>query len=164
MSIETDRSPQTTLRLERVYEAAPEEVFDAWTNPEVLRRWWAASPSWRTPLAEVDLRVGGGYRISMEDPDSGAVHTIGGEYVEVRRPQRLVYTWRWELEDGGLGHVSTVTVEFLADGGRTLLALEHAGLESGESRDRHRHGWEGCLENLRTRGLGTRPDASVSAT
>ena len=65
----------------------------------VLRRWWAAGPDWGTPLAEVDLRPGGRYRLSMREP-GGAVHTVGGEYLEVRRPERLVYTWAWEDEPG----------------------------------------------------------------
>jgi uncharacterized protein YndB with AHSA1/START domain len=141
----------TGLRLERTFEAPAEEVFDAWTNPEVLRRWWAAGADWSTPVAEVDLRVGGCYRLSMEDPASGARHTVGGEYREVQRPQRLVYSWCWEHDSGEPGHVSTVTVEFRGEGERTTVVLEHTGLESSDSRDRHGHGWEACLENLQTR-------------
>ena len=141
----------TSVRLERSYEAPPEAVFDAWTNPEVLRRWWVADPSWRTPLAEVDLRVGGGYRLTMEEPGSGARHTVQGEYLEIRRPELLVYSWRWELEEGGTGHESTVTVRFIADGGRTNVVLEHAGLEDRGSAERHAAGWTGCLENLQAR-------------
>ncbi len=143
----------TSLRLERTFEAPPEDVFDAWTNPEVLRRWWAAGREWRTPTAEVDLRVGGSYRLSMEDPATGALHTIGGEYREVRRPERLVYSWCWEQGGGRSAHASTVTVEFLSEGERTTVVLVHTGLDSSASRDRHRHGWEACLENLYARGI-----------
>jgi uncharacterized protein YndB with AHSA1/START domain len=144
---ETDAS----LRLERTFDAPPEAVFDAWTNPDVLRRWWAANAAWRTSLAEVDLRVGGGYRLSMEDPEAGTVHTVHGEYREVRRPDRLVYSWCWEEADGSSGHVSTVTVLFLGDDERTTVVLEHSGLASPQSAQQHRAGWEGCLESLRSR-------------
>ena len=141
-----------SLRLERTFDASPEAVFDAWTNPEVLKRWWGADPRWRTPIAEVDLRVGGGYRLSMEDPGAGTAHTVRGEYSEVRRPERLVYTWSWEQGGGGKApHQSTVTVDFVREGERTTVVLEHSGLQSPESRDRHRVGWEGCLENLQGR-------------
>jgi uncharacterized protein YndB with AHSA1/START domain len=136
----------TTLRLERTYDASAEDVFDAWTNPEVLRRWWKANSAWITPVAEVDLRVGGRYRISMEDPESGKKYTAGGEYSEVSRPDRLVYSWQWEQEDGELGHLSTVAVDFRGEGEQTTVVLEHTGLESLESRDSHGHGWEGVLE------------------
>jgi uncharacterized protein YndB with AHSA1/START domain len=141
----------TTLRLERTFDAPAEDVFDAWTNPEVLRRWWAANPAWRTPVAEVDLRVGGAYRLSMEDPDAGTFYTLVGEYREITRPERLVYSWCWEEDDGHTGHVSTVTVEFVEQGERTTVVLEHSGLESSESRDRHVHGWTACLELLGAR-------------
>jgi uncharacterized protein YndB with AHSA1/START domain len=150
----------TTLRLERTFDAPAEDVFDAWTNPEVLRRWWVANPAWRTPVAEVDLRVGGGYRLSMEDPDAGTVHTVRGEYREVRRPERLVYSWCWEEGADGASHVSTVTVEFLGEGERTTVVLEHSNLVSAESCDRHRVGWEGCLESLRARIFSQTPQPS----
>jgi uncharacterized protein YndB with AHSA1/START domain len=140
-----------TLRLERTFDAPVEAVFDAWTNPEVLRRWWIADSSWRTPVAEVDLRVGGRYRLSMEDPAAEALHTVLGEYREIRRPDRLVYSWAWEEDEGRIGHSSTVTVEFIGDEERTTVVLVHSDFTSEESRDRHRGGWEGCLENLQAR-------------
>jgi uncharacterized protein YndB with AHSA1/START domain len=139
-----------TLRLERKFDAPVDAVFDAWTNPEVLRRWWVADSSWRTPIAEVDLRVGGRYRLAMEDPEAAHLHTVRGEYSEVRRPERLVYSWAWE-EDGRTGHTSTVTVDFISDGESTTVVLVHSGLASPDSRDSHRSGWEGCLSSLQAR-------------
>jgi uncharacterized protein YndB with AHSA1/START domain len=143
---------ETGLRIERSFDASPEEVFDAWTNPEVLRRWWAVHPDGSTPVAEVDLQVGGRYRLSMEAPD-GTRHTVGGEYNEVKRPNRLVYSWQWELDSGEIGHISTVTVEFHERGGSTDVVLEHTGLPDSDSRDRHAHGWAACLDTFRARGF-----------
>jgi uncharacterized protein YndB with AHSA1/START domain len=150
---QTNEMNETSLRLERTYDATPQDVFNAWTNPEVLRRWWAVDPAGRTPVADVDLRVGGRYRLSMEDPN-GTRHTVGGEYQEVVPPERLVYSWQWELDSGEPGHVSTVTVEFRADGERTNLILEHTGLVSTESREQHEHGWNACLDILGSRVFG----------
>lgn len=138
------------LRLERTFAAPREEVFDAWTNPEVLRRWWAAGPDWDTPAAEVDLREGGRYSLSMRNPESGDTHTVVGEYREVRPPERLVYTWAWEGESPEPGE-TVVTVEFGDRGGETEVVLVHEGLSSEHSRGVHEHGWNGVLENLRTR-------------
>jgi uncharacterized protein YndB with AHSA1/START domain len=143
---------ETSLRIERGYDATPEEVFDAWTTPEVLRRWWAVHPDGSTPVAEVDLRVGGRYRLSMEGPD-GERHTVGGEYSEVDRPRRLVYSWQWELDSGEPGHISTVTVQFRGEGERTTVVLEHTDLPDSDSRDRHAHGWAACMDILRERGF-----------
>jgi uncharacterized protein YndB with AHSA1/START domain len=156
---ETSEMSETSLRLQRTYDASPEEVFDAWTNPEVLRRWWVVDLAERTPIADVDLRVGGRYRLSMEHPD-GTRHTVGGEYREVVRPTRLVYSWQWEQDDGQPGHVSTVTVEFQADGERTNVVLEHTGLPSAESRNQHAHGWSACMEILQLRVFAASAQAS----
>ena len=146
-----DTTTDTALRLERTFDASREAVFDAWTNPEVLRRWWAAGPDWETPLAEVDLREGGAYRLTMRDPESGMQPTVAGAFTEVRRPERLVYTWEWEDMPGGTTGESLVTVEFAEQDGRTTVLLVHSGLHTEESRDRHEHGWNACLDNLERR-------------
>ncbi|HEY2636779.1 MAG TPA: SRPBCC domain-containing protein [Solirubrobacteraceae bacterium] len=143
--------PATDLRLERTFAASPEDVFDAWTSPEVLTRWWAAQPTWTSPGCEVDLRVGGRYVLRMRNDETGDVYAVGGEYREVDRPRRLVYTWRWEGDDGP---VSVVTVEFVATGEATTVRLEHTGLPSAESATRHTAGWTGTLDNLGRRVFG----------
>lgn len=141
----------TALRLERTFAATPEEVFDAWTSPEVLTRWWAAQPTWTSPGCEVDLRVGGRYVLRMRD-ENGRVYAVGGEYREVNRPRRLVYTWCWEGTDGpDPGAVSLVTVEFHPEADGTTVVLEHSGLASEQSRTGHETGWIGTLENLARR-------------
>jgi uncharacterized protein YndB with AHSA1/START domain len=71
----TEIGQELALTLEHRYAAPRERVFDAWTNPEVLERWWAAMPTWDTPLAQVDAREGGRYRLSMRT-DQGDVHTV----------------------------------------------------------------------------------------
>ena len=144
-----------TVRLERVFAASPEEVFDAWTNPLVLERWWAARPNWDSPGCDVDLRVGGSYLLRMRNPDSGSVFEVGGEYRVVERPRRLVYTWTWLGETmASAGHESLVSVEFLGEGEATRVVLEHSRLPSEEARDAHREGWEGSLANLHRRVFG----------
>jgi uncharacterized protein YndB with AHSA1/START domain len=151
----TTTETETTLRLERSFDAPRERVFDAWTDPEVLRRWWAAGPDWDTPTAEVDLRPGGSYRLSMRNPETGDVHTVAGEYREVRRPDRLEYTWAWQDMDGDDGRESLVAVDFHAEGDRTSVVLTHSGLADEGSKQRHAHGWNGCLDNLAGRVLNS---------
>jgi uncharacterized protein YndB with AHSA1/START domain len=140
----------TVLRLSRRFAAPRERVFDAWTNPDVLQRWWAARENWESPVAEVDLRPGGRYRLSMRDTDTGAVHTVGGEYTEVRRPERLAYTWTWEgdpeLMSGS--ERTLVVVDFVEDGGETEVVLTHSGFAGAHIRELHAEGWIGCLDNL----------------
>ncbi len=144
---------ETVLRLSRRFDAPREEVFDAWTDPEVLRQWWAAQPTWDTPVAHVDARPGGRYRLSMRDTDSGEEHTLVGEYTEVERPERLAYTWTWEgdpeLMSGS--ERSLVVVDFVDAGGATEVVLRHSGFAGGHIRDLHADGWKGCLDNLARR-------------
>jgi uncharacterized protein YndB with AHSA1/START domain len=101
-------------------------------------------------LAEVDLREGGRYRLGMRDTESGAEHTVGGEYREIRRPERIVFTWTWE-ENPQMATDTLVEVDFLEDGDGTEVVLKHTGFTSEELRDQHAHGWTGCLDNLERR-------------
>lgn len=95
-------------------------------------------------VAELDLRVGGRFRIEMKHA-KGNVHCVVGTYREVRPPERLVYTWAWEGKDMG---ETLVTVEFLDRGGSTEVRLTHELFPTSEMRDEHAKGWNGCLDHL----------------
>jgi uncharacterized protein YndB with AHSA1/START domain len=144
----TGREPSEAdaLRLERTFNAPAQAVFDAWISAETLRRWWPAGSDWDTPVAEVDPRVGGRLRLVMRSPD-GEEFGGSGEYTEIRRPERLAFTWTW---DGHEGHEGTqlVEVEFRerADG-TTTVVLTNRGLRD-EDKQSHREGWEASFENL----------------
>jgi uncharacterized protein YndB with AHSA1/START domain len=138
------------LTVERTFDHPREDVFEAWTSPEVMRRWLAAGSDWTTPSAEVDLRPGGRVSVSMAEDGGEPVHTFEGVYLEVDPPERIVFTVEW-LGDDADGVVSTVTVEFREHDGRTTVVLTHTGLASEESRDDHEDGWAKCLANLETR-------------
>ena len=146
----TETRQELALKLEHRFAAPREQVFEAWTSPEVLKRWWRAGETWDTPLAEVDAREGGSYRLSMRT-DQGEVHTVGGEYKEVSPPERLAFTWAWEEgpEPAMAGSQHTlVVVEFLEDGDGTLVRLTHSGFASEEVKGMHADGWEGVLAKL----------------
>jgi glutathione S-transferase len=146
----------TVLHLRRRFEAPRERVFDAWTDPKLLSRWWAALAGWEASLAEVDLRPRGNYRLSMRDGTTGAVYTVMGEYVDVRRPERLAYTWTWEGEPEIMhgSERTLVEVEFIEDGDATEVVLKHSGFADARVRDLHGEGWSGCLANLEQRVFG----------
>lgn len=151
---DTTAASDTTLRMERTFRAPAHAVFDAWTNPEVLRRWFAAGHHFDTPRADVDLRVGGRYRITMRSGE-GEEHTVGGEYTEVSAPTRLAFTWAWETgaDASSPGEPSLVELDFSEDDGVTTVVLVHSGLAGEQSKQRHAHGWGECLDNLGRRVL-----------
>ena len=145
----TDRTAPdpAPLRLERTFNAPAQVVFEAWTSAEALRRWWPAGSDWETPVAEVDVRVGGRLRLVMRSPD-GEEFGGRGEYVEITPPERLVFTWTWDGHDGHEG-TQLVEVEFRErDDGTTTVVLTNRGLEDEVSRHRHRRGWEASFDNL----------------
>ncbi len=132
-----------TLRLRRTYPASRERIFRAWTTPEELTRWHAPAPL-STPSAEVDLRVGGKYRIAMRDPSGAEYHAVG-VYREIDRPRKLVFTWGWEERDIG---PTLVTIELFEKGEGTELVLTHEKFPNEQERDQHQHGWNGVLDKL----------------
>jgi uncharacterized protein YndB with AHSA1/START domain len=137
-----------TLRMERTFNAPRQAVFDAWTSPEVLKRWWPAGADWDTPVAEVDVRVGGRLRLVMRSPD-GEEFGGTGEYVEIVPPERLVYTWTWDGHEGHRGS-QLVEVEFTERGdGTTTVVLTNTGLEDERDRREHREGWDASFDNLK---------------
>jgi uncharacterized protein YndB with AHSA1/START domain len=148
------------LQVRRTFDSPREDVFEAWTSPEVMRRWIAAGEDWTTPTAEVDLRPGGRIRVSMAETGGEPVHTFEGTYLEVEPPKRIVFTVEWQGGDAD-GVTSTVTVEFRERDGRTTVVLRQTGVASEESRDDHEDGWTKCLANLDTRVLArARPMSS----
>ena len=133
------------LRLERIFNAPAQAVFDAWTSAEVLKRWWPVGSDWETPIAEVDPRVGGSLRLVMRSPE-GEEFGGGGEYIEITRPERLVFTWTW---DGHEGDAQLVEVEFSEQAdGTTTVVLTNRGLRDEESKRSHREGWQASFDNL----------------
>jgi uncharacterized protein YndB with AHSA1/START domain len=133
-----------TLRMERTFDAPAEKVFDAWTSEEVIRRWWHADPDWDTPVAEVDLRVGGAVRVVMRDPQSDKEYGGGGFYTEVDRPHRLAFTWIWDGNDTR----QLIEIEFEEAGGVTTVRFTHRDLWDEEAVRSHEGGWGRAFDNL----------------
>lgn len=137
------------LEITRLLNASPQEAFEAWTDPEKLRRWWGPEGMTASHV-ELDPRPGGFWRTCMKSDADGTEYWVQGTYREVTPPERLVFTWAWE-NDGTPGHVSQVTIEFRAKDGKTEMIFVHEGFESAESRDNHQDGWASsfvCLEML----------------
>lgn len=132
--------------LERLIPAPPETVFDAWVKSEMLIKWWGPE-GFDVPAHDLDARPGGQWHTTMRSPE-GKLYTASGIYRAIERPQRLVFTWGWDDEDGMRGHDTEVTVTFEPAPGGTRLLLLHQTFEDAESRDDHRVGWSSALDGL----------------
>jgi uncharacterized protein YndB with AHSA1/START domain len=133
------------VRIERTFDAPAEAVFDAWTSPEVMRRWWHAGPDWETPEAEVDLRVGGKVRVVMRRSDGFEVEA-GGEYKLIERPDRLEMTWTFS--DDPSGTRQRIELAFSESEGATTVVMVNSGIATDERRDAQDYGWRGCFDEL----------------
>jgi uncharacterized protein YndB with AHSA1/START domain len=136
-------SSRASVRSVEVFDAPREVVFAAWTEPELLQRWWGPGV-FETVAAEVDLRPGDRYELLLEP---GSMRLVG-EFREVAPPQRLVYTWRW-VEGVPDTRESLVTVEFRDLGSRTEVVLLHDNFVGPGPVDMYDEGWRSGLDKLR---------------
>ena len=136
--------PATTLIIKREFKAPVERVFAAWTQPDLIAKWFFGPECTVGRVHKADVRVGGSYDFEMET-EQGEVHRVRGTYEEVATNERLVFTWAWISTPD---RQSRVEVQLQAAGEITKLTLTHSGFTDAEARDKHGHGWNGCLDNL----------------
>lgn len=133
------------LRLERTYDAAPEVVFDAFTDPEAQQELYADAPDWIVE-ATCDLRVGGRWTIAFGPPgDTPARETNVFQVVD--RPRRLVYASTMAMPDGSNIDTS-MEVTFEEEAGRTRLTIVQRGFPTPERREEFAGGWSSILDRL----------------
>lgn len=134
---------QVALIVRRTIRTSAARAFAAWTRPEHLRKWWGPQ-SVECTCAEVDLRIGGSYRIANQFPD-GNVVWISGEFEQIEPPHKLVYTWSLGASHQGL---ERVTVKFEPRGEATEVIVIHERIADPATRSGHEQGWHGCLDGL----------------
>ncbi len=136
---------ELTLHLDRVLPAPAPLVFTMHAEPEQWAKWWGPQ-GFEVPSLELDLRVGGVYRIAMQPPD-GALFFLSGEFREVDPPTCLSYTFRWEPPDPD--DQETVVVFSLRDqGASTLLVVDQGVFATEARRALHEQGWTESLDRL----------------
>ena len=141
------------LVITRDFDAPRDLVWKAWTEPGQIKEWLRMGEGMTIESVKADVRVGGRFRIQQK-MDDGEFFTAAGTYLEVKPPERLVYTWDWEKDGSGTefgqleGNETQVTVEFRASGNQTQLVLTHEKFASLESRDRHEGGWQTWVGQL----------------
>lgn len=143
--LEQARSEKPFLAIERTYPVAPETVWRAWTDPEALKRWWGPGPGEPVSLVELDVRVGGRFRIVFGGP-KGTDHECAGMYKEVDRPRKLVFTWCWPNTTPE--RVSLVTIRFMPAAGGTELLFRHEQFFDQAAADGHQRGWSAAFAKL----------------
>ena len=133
-----ERKSERELVTTRIFNGPARIVFEAWTKPELFKRWWIPKSAGESLLScEMDVRVGGKYRLVLAHGDSEPM-AFFGRYIEVTPHSRLV----WTNEESDDGAVTTVTFE--EKGGKTLLVM-HELYPSKEALDGAIEGMEGGM-------------------
>jgi uncharacterized protein YndB with AHSA1/START domain len=139
----TQRDSRHTLKISRIIPASRKEVFEAWTTAESLKQWICPEDS-SVSFIELDVRVGGTFRIEMQHADEGEM-VLTGIYREIRPPEKLVFTW---VSKHTHYRDSLVTLDFLAHGEATELILRQTQLPDEEAVTLHADTWAQLLEHL----------------
>ena len=136
-----------TLTMKRFIRAPRDKVFDAFTTQAGLAAWMGPrGMSLRNVTA--DPQVGGAWRVEMQARD-GSRFIVGGQFKQLQRPSRAVYTWQWEGDASPMPHVVTlVEVTLTEKDGGTELLMEHNGFPVAAARDGHNQGWISTLNRL----------------
>lgn len=129
----------------RVFALPRDRLFRAWTDPDEFAKWWGPV-SWTVKRCELDVRPDGTWKTWFDLPDGGERH-VGGIYLEVDAPQRLVFTWDAQLSDDEPEVPSIVTLEFHEHADGSELALSHRKLTSGQAVDMD-VGWNNTFDSL----------------
>jgi uncharacterized protein YndB with AHSA1/START domain len=132
------------LDIERRYDAAPERVWQAWTDPQALSRWFGPGDEGSVTQADLDVRPGGRYTIAFRTQD-GEEHRVSGVYEEVDKPRKLSFSWAWQSTPQ---RVSFVTVRLEADGAGTRMSFRHERFFDQAARDNHQRGWTATIAKL----------------
>jgi len=142
----TAQAETFTLTLTRFVRAPREKVFDAFVDEALLAKWHCPR-GMSVRSTRIDARVDGAWRIDMSANDQQS-HAVGGRYREVRRPERLAYTWAWE-EGGPMPGLQTlVEIDFAPKDDGTELRMRHSGLATESMRRGHGRGWTSVFNHL----------------
>jgi uncharacterized protein YndB with AHSA1/START domain len=133
------------LRLERVLDAPPDVVFDAFVEPAAQHDLYADAPDWVVE-SECDLRVGGRWTIAFGPPRREPARETN-VFEEIERPRRLVYRSTMVLPSGSTLNTQ-IEVTFEPEGGKTRMTLVQRGFPTADMRDEYRSGWVSILDSL----------------
>ncbi len=137
------------LVITRVLDAPRARVFRAWADPQQARQWMGPRGFTATHL-EQDARPGGSWRLCMRPDNGGRDLWQGGVFREIVEPERIVFTFAWDQEDGTRGPETLVTVTFAEQDGRTRLTFRQAVFDTTENRDSHQWGWNSAFDRWKS--------------
>ncbi|MEP0518823.1 MAG: SRPBCC domain-containing protein [Hyphomicrobiales bacterium] len=147
MPLNDEKPLDLSVLIRRVVRGTPDQVFKAWTEAEHIQKWWGPAHI-SCPQCEMDLRVGGAYRIANLLPDGSTIWIIG-RFLKIERPHLLSYSWQsGSSPEHGDKAQEQVTVRFVSHGDKTEVIVEHRHIADEKTQTSHTNGWTGCLDGI----------------
>jgi len=141
------RVAEQELVITRRFDAPRQRVFEAWTDPRHAKSWWGPRDYPLTYL-EMDARPGGAWRARLTSTQDGEELWQHGVIREIHAPDRLVFTFAWDKEEGATDRETLVTVTLEEEGDGTLMTFRQSPFDSVENREGHRGGWSSSFDRL----------------
>jgi uncharacterized protein YndB with AHSA1/START domain len=135
------------LVIERIFDAPRALVWKVFTDPKHAVAWMGPR-EYPSRFHEADVRPGGKWRGVLRAADSSRELGQGGEYHEVREPERLAFTFYWDQDDGSRGPETLVEIDFVEQGRKTLMIFRQGVFNTSSNRDGHGHGWNSTFDRL----------------
>jgi uncharacterized protein YndB with AHSA1/START domain len=137
-----------TLRLVRMFDAPRERLYAAWTDPEQFAQWFGPQGV-TTVSCDLDVKVGGAWRMLGQGAERR--YAVSGQYLEVKPPERLCFTWAWHDKGDHAAlreHETIVTIEFKAKGAKTEMTMIQGRFPDRTDTENHNRGWTSTFTKL----------------
>ncbi len=133
----------STLKISHDFSQSPEKVWQAWTDPNIVKSWFGSDPNGIVLDASLDVRPSGKFEVTFQNAD-GTQFTCTGEYKEIEPYRKLVFSWGWKDRADILELVSIV---FQAEQNGTTMLFEHANIDPATTHG-YENGWKSTFEKL----------------
>jgi len=132
-----------SIRISRHFSGSPQKVWQAWTDPQIVKSWFGSDPKGKVLEASLDVHIGGVFEVTFKNSDE-TQYTCTGKYKELEQYQKLVFTWTWKDRPD---IVELVTVLLQAEPNGTRMIFEHANIDSNTTHN-YEMGWKSTFEKL----------------
>lgn len=131
------------IRIERFFSEPSQKIWQAWTDPKIVKSWFGSDPKGTVQEASLDVRLDGKFEVTFTNSD-GTQYTCKGRYLEIKQDQKLVFSWTWKDRPDT---VELVTVLLQPEKNGTLMLFEHANIDSGTTHN-YEIGWNSTFGKL----------------
>lgn len=131
-----------SIKIERHFSAAPQKVWQAWTNPQIVKLWFGSDPNGTVSHAVLDVRIGGSFEVTFANSD-GTQYTCFGNYKEAELYKKLAFTWLWRDRPTD----ELITIRFQEEEDGTLMTFEQANIDENTSHN-YEIGWRSTFEKI----------------